>query len=85
MMSSFTSNSTSTTSKPSTDPEATRTTAQTEYRHHSIPILDEVKCAQGTNNNSTGRIEADVSADSEYQNKDTSAASLEQVAHRSTN
>lgn len=49
MMSSNTSNSMSTSSKPSTNPEAARTAAQTDHCHHSIPIPDEVKHAQGTN------------------------------------
>ena len=84
-MSSNASNTTSANSKPSTDPEAARTAAQTDHRHHPVPVPDQVPHAQGVNKNSTEKIEADTSAYPENQTKDKSAASPEKVAHRTTN
>ncbi|CAF1026366.1 unnamed protein product [Rotaria sordida] len=79
---------TATTSRPSTDPEAARTAAQTDHRHHSIPIPDKVTGAgqnQGAQKKATEPIEADTSAYPENKSNNQGAASPEQVANRSTN
>lgn len=64
-MSAENSGTTATNSRPSTDPEAARTAAQTDHRHHSIPIPENV--SGGTHNKPTEPIEADTSAYPENQ------------------
>ncbi|CAF3799978.1 unnamed protein product [Adineta steineri] len=70
IMSTNNSNTTATTSKPVTDPEAARTAAQTDHRHHPIPIPDHANTSTHTENHS---------------NNKTATSSSDQVASQSTN
>ncbi|CAF1330980.1 unnamed protein product [Adineta steineri] len=88
-MSTNNSNTTATTSKPVTDPEVARTAAQTDHRHHPIPIPDHVTKTghtQGTKKKLTELIEANTSTHTEnHSNNKTATSLLDQVASQSTN
>ncbi|CAF1436107.1 unnamed protein product [Adineta steineri] len=88
-MSTNNSNTTATTSKPVTDPEAARTAAQTDHRHHPIPIPDHVTKTghtQGTKKKLIELIEGNTSAHTEnHSNNKTTTPSSNQVASQSTN